>query len=770
MIKIDRKIIYIAIIAFGLFACINLFMTGSAVSVLLEDEDYSAMKAGSMHLFMYLLILLSLAFIGLIGYKLFGEKERIHIYFAALIFGVVTLMMGINGASLFGKVLNIDIISDSEGAMLSFVKNFFNYLGLYKYAGLGSLGVALWAGYILIFGEQGVARRPVRYDFIDKHLNKFSLSVIGIVVMAVALFVVIRMGSLIDQLLIIAENSSLDSIFQLTSMISSIRFTIILLILIDLAVLVQLAASVFAYIIGQKRDLAYVVYMINGGVGGYMFLKMAVLLLKVNSLIALNGSMSSGLELLDMISDSSALIKDALSIIGIVKYGLVIMILAGVFSIYVIYRMKIKPEQAWHESGMGQFDDAQRWNNHAGYQNWDHQGYMPIDDFNNVVSNASSLSKPIKIKKPSRKQLIAIISTVSVIVACIGGYWIYNAFFNFDEIDLMEGMEEPTFYGYDGSGMIDSYPTMGAIDYDKTKLGMEDFMDSITYNVSKSEGLSNDEEIIVTAEYSEKTAKSLKVKIINDSVKIKVSGLTKRFAIGNDIPKENMKVVEEAMDAQAEEMAESRYSYGDKEYTCKRLAILYAHDDNEEMEMDYDDTLIGVYQTVYDGDTEYFLVESTDAVNSETDFSNIQYRSSYFDDHFVYALESYLEDDDYTLTEVGASAENAKTLEDWYTSSYAAVSILAYPATVHPSYRADRWAVIVEKNTVIYEYSYEDKLNKEQSEMRKEEISDVMEGEEEVFSEVASMLEERSNVKEITVKVRYIDGNKKVLYEKEFMK
>ena len=63
----------------------------------------------------------------------------------------------------------------------------------------------------------------------------------------------------------------------------------------------------------------------------------------------------------------------------------------------------------------------------------------------------------------------------------------------------MENMTAPTFTGYDGEGYMESGPEMGNIDYDRTTPGAEDFMNSITYSVDKTENLSNGDEVTITA-------------------------------------------------------------------------------------------------------------------------------------------------------------------------------------------------------------------------------------------------------------------------------
>ena len=467
--------------------------------------------------------------------------------------------------------------------------------------------------------------------------------------------------------------------------------------------------------------------------------------------------------MLGLIPDTISLYTEIFPIVGIIFYSLIGAIGTGIYAVYLLYMLKRQPIQG---AGMESVIMAAPTGIEAGKNS--------NQVFESDVQKAKAARKSIakNIKALSRKQKIGIISAIAVVIVGFSGFKIYDTFFNYDEIDLVERMSQPTFSGYDGDGIVATYPAMGNLDYDRTKPGIEEFINSVTYKVDKEDGLSNGDKVTVTAEYSAETAKSLKIKVIKDSITVKVSGLIGRFKDGNEIKKEDVKLIIAAMDAKAEIVAKDNYDYRDESYTYKRLALLYARDEEKTYDDEfYNDKVLGIYQTVCGDDTEYFVVESYGSVNSQTDFENMEYSAGYFDDHFAYALEPYLKEEAaYTLTDIGMDEKKYKTVEDWYAGSFSAISTVVYPATVHPSLRADLWEVIVKGNTITYEYTFDERCSKDELGDKKAEISKAMEGEVSAFGRIASIIEEKSGIKNVTITVRYIDKKDTVLYSGDFTK
>ena len=608
-------------------------------------------------------------------------------------------------------------------------------------------------------------------NFINKYLNKFNQSIISLIMFALSAFVIIRTFMLVNGLAQAAENQA-DNMGMLLSAISGAKTIVYLIIFLGIVALVQGIGCIIQYAHNHERDLCYIIYFMSSAALVYTALKVISFTSNISSLLGqglegmggLLGGGSNGAEMLGLIPNAINLYTDIFPIAGIIIYSLIGAIGTGIYAGYLMYTLKLHPIQRTY------LENSEVAAKPSEYEISENDRRV----FESDVEKAKEATKTLveKIRGLSRKQKVGIISVIAVCIVGFAGFKIYNTFFNFDEIDLMGQMTQPTFSGYDGDGSIDTYPGMGNIDYYRTKPGIEEFINSVTYKVDKEEGLSNGDKVTVTAEYSAETAKSLKIKVIKDSVTVKVTGLIGRFKDGNDIGKKDVKLIETAMDAVAKTAVDDNYDYRDETYTFKRLALLYAREDKREYDDGtYNDKVLGVYQTVCGEDTEYFVVESYGSVNSQTDFENVEYSAGYFDDHFAYMLKPYLEEDSgYTLTEVDATEKKCKSIEEWYSDNFVAVATVVYPATVHPSLRADFWEVIVKGNTVTYEYTFDQKYDKDERGETEEEIREAMEDEVLAFEKVASMLEEKSGIKGVTVKVKYIDKKDTVLYSRDFTK
>lgn len=607
---------------------------------------------------------------------------------------------------------------------------------------------------------------------INKYLNKLNQSIISIVMMALSFFVIIRTYMLISEMAQAAENH-VEGMSLLLSVTSGAKTIVYLIMFLGVVALVQAIGCAIQYLHNHERDACHIIYFISSATLVYTAFKVYSLGSKFSGILNqgigdvedLLGSSGDWTQMLGLIPDAISAYTDIFSIVGIVVYSLIGAILTG------FYGSKLIRDLMKHPGGQvsrtyipgsvsSNCNEASTTNNRQTAQPEVQRAKVP------------SISITDKIKGLSRKQKTTIISVTAVIVLALAGFKVYDVFFNFDKIDLVENMTQPTFSGYDGEGIVATGPDVGNLDYDRTKPGIEEFVNSITYKLDKKEGLSNGDKVTVIAQYSAETAKSLKIKVVNDSTTVKVSGLIGRFKNGKDIEKKDLKVIEAAMEAEAESAAENHYDYRDESHTCKRLALLFARDEREEFNSEgCNDKLLGIYQTVCGEDTEYFIVETYGSIDSQTDFKNVEYSASYFDDHFTYALEPYLEDESaYTLTDIGASDKKYKSIEAWYSDNFAAISMVVYPATIHPSLRADYWEVVVKGNTITYEYTFNEKYGKSEQKDKEKEIDEAMEDEVSTFGTIAGMLEQKSGIKGVTLTVRYIDKKNTVLYSRDFTK
>lgn len=152
MKKLDKKIVYIITVVMGFFAIFNMMKSKSLISMAMNDSQLIETQAVSMKIFMYLMILLSACFIGLLAYKFFYMKERDYVYAAAMICAVLLLITVCNGAVFYGAVVSADYVDEAQSLRL--LKAFLNYMGASKLSGLTFLGTAVWTIYRFIKGNK----------------------------------------------------------------------------------------------------------------------------------------------------------------------------------------------------------------------------------------------------------------------------------------------------------------------------------------------------------------------------------------------------------------------------------------------------------------------------------------------------------------------------------------------------------------------------------------------------------------------------------------
>ncbi len=621
-------------------------------------------------------------------------------------------------------------------------------------------------------------------NIMNRYFTKFNTSIASVVSMVLVGFMAIKLMGIGKTLTTAAAGDDLENLTTIMSIASTIKSVYIVFLIVAVFALIILISSIFSYVHKKQKELCYIIYIMASAPMVYGALKVVFFVGQVKKFAgALMEGAASGDAATAMLGAAGEMFEtgtalfEAVPLVGIIKYSVIGMILSGIYAIYVLYRYKTAPVFITDNLEKGQGDSSQNTENESlkEFAEALENGKAYAKEAGDAVSRKSkevTESLSVKVRSMTKKQKRTVVGVIAAVAVCAAGFGIWDTFFNFDKVDVMEGMTAPTFAGYDGEGYMESGPEMGNIDYDRTTPGAEDFINSITYSVDKTDKLSNGDEVTITAEYSEKTAKALKIKVTSDTKTIKVSGLIERYKDGNDISKENLDLIKTAMDREAEEAAEYEYSYREEEYTYKQLALLYARDESSEAHAigePKNDTVLGVYQTVCGEDTEYFVVYSDTGIHSETDFTNLEYGSSSFESHFVYCISDYLhEDSNYTLTEIGADKKEIKTFQDWYESSVTAVAETVYPITVYPIDRPSRWEVIAEENTVIYQYSYDTEVDKGDLKEVEEALQELMEDEGEAFEKISGDLKQKSGIDKITLKVKFLDKNDKLLYETEF--
>lgn len=197
-----------------------------------------------------------------------------------------------------------------------------------------------------------------------------------------------------------------------------------------------------------------------------------------------------------------------------------------------------------------------------------------------VGSESVKLSKKFKdyyaTEKGKRNVRIAGIAAAAVLVLIIA-VSIWSAT-RTTPIDLTGGCEV-TFVGYDGEG--EAYVDCD-VDYDINNPEVASFVYDVEYTVENDGQLSNGDQVILRAEYSETTAKSLKLGVENAEKELTVEGLTTVYRSFEDIPSEISSGFEAAAQEalKAEIMEEEGKSYGPDSITinsCDNIGVYYEY-------------------------------------------------------------------------------------------------------------------------------------------------------------------------------------------------
>jgi|GEM_PF-2761626 hypothetical protein len=201
-------------------------------------------------------------------------------------------------------------------------------------------------------------------------------------------------------------------------------------------------------------------------------------------------------------------------------------------------RSKINDNQVQNDStniiATEHFNEIESENEHKDSDLTDNNLNDPINttEVVNVVNNN---------KRVLTKKRIILISIIVIIFAvAVGGYYIWNTFFNFTKIDLSSNIEL-TIDGISGNAYISDIKN--DIKYDKNDAQISEFISNLNYDYSKSNKIKNGDEITVNVVYDKKKAKKLKLKITKSSKKIKVKKLNYRFDSASDISTEIVQLV-----------------------------------------------------------------------------------------------------------------------------------------------------------------------------------------------------------------------------------
>lgn len=197
-----------------------------------------------------------------------------------------------------------------------------------------------------------------------------------------------------------------------------------------------------------------------------------------------------------------------------------------------------------------------------------------------------------------KKVIKGILIAVIVAVLGVGGWFIYDNFFNLIPVDLFAYMDELPVYGFSGDGYIDydSDFLYYQGDWAGDPLYTESFYSGITYTVDKDTGLSNGDTVTVKANYDKSLARKCKVKVKEDKKTFEVTGLRERYKQDlSDMSAEDFASVKSYMnDYMAREANNNEWTVGG----MVKLMFIYRNLSNDDEE-DYDDTLVAIYKITY---------------------------------------------------------------------------------------------------------------------------------------------------------------------------
>ncbi len=133
---------------------------------------------------------------------------------------------------------------------------------------------------------------------------------------------------------------------------------------------------------------------------------------------------------------------------------------------------------------------------------------------------------------PKKKKTWIPILLVVLLLLAAGGVLGWKFLFNKTSVDLTHNItaQDIAIEGYDGEGVViyDEDTLRARADYPRGNEKAEQFMQTVSYTVEPSSGLSNGDTVTVRAIVSEETAKSLHINVSGQEKKFEVSGLEEK--------------------------------------------------------------------------------------------------------------------------------------------------------------------------------------------------------------------------------------------------
>lgn len=350
-------------------------------------------------------------------------------------------------------------------------------------------------------------------DFLNKTVTKKNMMIAAIVNAVVAILLLFYVKSF----------SSVSDLGDGLSKLSTLTAIYYLYLIVTIIVT---AASAFLYFYKKQKD--------NLILATFIVSVIAFVTQCINwSTMSMIRSLSSGnlMAALSFSTSASSLenMESYLNILGYVAYAVIVL------GAYVIYEMtnKKKLSAVTFSTGTDNASTMQTAANTSENNNEAAQGgETPIQPEINNVPEGPSFMEKVKgyWETKTGKRNMCIAGAVVLFIFC---FLIYVNVFQKKSISLTTGCELQV-SGVSGKG--EATVTGCNIDYDHNNDRMKSFVASVTYTVKDNGTFKNGDKIEAKAVYSQETADSLKLNITDDTITLKVKGLTENYEKYSKIP------------------------------------------------------------------------------------------------------------------------------------------------------------------------------------------------------------------------------------------
>ena len=265
------------------------------------------------------------------------------------------------------------------------------------------------------------------------------------------------------------------------------------------------------------------------------------------------------------------------------------------------------------------------------------------------VSTAAATSAKVgsKFSKVNKGILIAGVAVVCIVLGVV----IYFTSFAPEKYDISTYTGKPHFYGYNGSGEVEGPMIIfDKINYEDEKAyDLDAVLNTVTFEVTPAEGLSNGDTVIVTATYDKDLAKKCRIKLDNFSKEYTVEGLDERLSAESL----NAETVSMLRDKGKNSIASSLTFY-DK-ISVEPVATYLQTADYPDTYGGYDDRLYFIYKASWtyssldeepETETQY-VVTSTNSIVSAESLKEAEVYNDYYYDTYEEAVNNVMETNGY---------------------------------------------------------------------------------------------------------------------------